>query len=348
MGAKNAMKKIFISGAAGFLGYSTARRLLELGYKVAGIDNLNPYYSVELKEARLKILQGYSEFIFGKVDLLDKKAVEALFFDFEPDCVIHYAAQAGVRYSLVDPYAYAQSNVSGVVPILECCRKKGIGHFLLASSSSVYGMNRLIPFKVNHPADHPLSIYAATKKAAELIAHSYSHLFAIPVSCLRFFTVYGPWGRPDMAYYKFASSIYRDRPIEVYAEGKLKRDYTYVDDVVEAVIRLIDSPPQPNRGEGQLEDCLDPSVSTAPFRIHNVGNKQPENILKLVHLIEKYLDKKARIKFLPMPPGDVECTYADTTTLEKEIGYSPQTSLEEGIGRFIKWFCNEGYRFKTD
>ncbi|QSR89462.1 NAD-dependent epimerase/dehydratase family protein [Methylacidiphilum caldifontis] len=336
-------KKILISGAAGFLGFSTSKRLLEEGFKVLGIDNLNPYYSVRLKEARLKILSSYTEFLFEKVDLIDKMRIEALFLDFKPQCVIHYAAQAGVRYSLIDPYSYAQSNVSGSIPILESCRKGGIEHFILASSSSVYGMNRIIPFKVNHPADHPVSIYAATKKAAELIAHAYSHLFEIPISCLRFFTVYGPWGRPDMAYYKFTQSIYSEQPIEVYAEGKLKRDYTYVDDVVEAVIRLIDSPPK--KGKEQLGDFTDPSISTAPFRIHNVGNRQPEDIITLVKLIENYLGKKAHIKFLPMPPGDVECTYADTTTLEKEIGYSPKTSLEEGIRRFVQWFCTEGYRF---
>ncbi|TFE68815.1 UDP-glucuronate 5-epimerase [Methylacidiphilum sp. Yel] len=337
------MKKIFVTGAAGFLGFSTAKRLLESGHQVVAIDNLNPYYSVKLKEARLAILKQYSACQFERVDLMEKKKIEEIFGWFKPECVIHFAAQAGVRYSLRNPYSYVESNVSGMVPILESCRKYGVYHFLLASSSSVYGMNRQIPFKVSDPADHPVSIYAATKKAAELIAHAYSHLFSIPVSCMRFFTVYGPWGRPDMAYYKFAQSIFLNKSIDVYGEGKLKRDYTYVDDVVEAIIRLMDRAPQRQR-EFQI-DGMDPSVSTAPFRIHNIGNRHPAEVIDLVKLIEKYMGKKATIHYLPIPPGDVELTYADTSTLEKEIGYAPTTSLEEGICRFVEWFLKEGYLF---
>jgi UDP-glucuronate 4-epimerase len=331
---------VLVTGAAGFIGYHVARRLLEDGRAVVGVDNLNAYYSPKLKEARLAALAKYDKFRFVKLDLADRKASAALFGEHRFPHVVHLAAQAGVRYSLVDPYAYVDANLQGFVNVLEGCRHNGCRHLVFASSSSVYGANTRMPFSVHDNVDHPLSLYGASKKANELMAHSYAHLFALPVTGLRFFTVYGPWGRPDMAMWIFASAIAEGRPIKLFNHGKMRRDFTYVDDVVESISRLVD---RPAAGDPQWSGAKpDPGRSSAPWRVYNIGNNKPVELLKVVDLLESAIGKKALRELVPMQPGDVPETYADVADLMADVGFQPQTSIEDGIARFIAWYSDYG------
>jgi len=331
-----AQRPILVTGAAGFIGFHLSRRLLELGLPVHGVDNLNAYYDVRLKEARLAALEGRPGFAFDRLDLADRAAVADLFRRVHPGRVAHLAAQAGVRYSLTNPHAYVESNLVGFANVLEGCRHHGVEHLVYASSSSVYGLNTAMPFSVRHNVDHPVSLYAATKKANELMAHTYSHLYRLPTTGLRFFTVYGPWGRPDMAYYSFTRAILEGRPIEVFNEGRMKRDFTYVDDIVEGVVRVLDRPPQPDpqwRG-----DSPNPASSPAPYRIYNIGNNAPVELLDFIAVLERCLGRKAVMRFLPMQPGDVLATYADVDDLTREVGFRPATPLEAGLARFVEWY----------
>lgn len=329
-------KPVLVTGAAGFIGFHVARRLLEDGYPVVGVDNLNPYYDVSLKLDRLEQLKAFTPFHFRKLDLADRSLTEGLFEAFDFDVVIHLAAQAGVRYSLLNPYAYTESNITGFLTVLEGCRRTGVRHLVYASSSSVYGANRRMPFSVHHNVDHPVSLYAATKKANELIAHSYAHLYGLPTTGLRFFTVYGPWGRPDMALFLFTRSILAGKPIQVFNHGDMKRDFTYVDDIVEGIVRLMKRPPQPNpRWHGEDPD---PGTSCAPYRIYNIGNNRPVQLLEFIAVLERCLNTKARKELLPMQPGDVPETFADISDLTREFGYRPATPLEVGIAKFVEWY----------
>jgi UDP-glucuronate 4-epimerase len=328
--------RILVTGAAGFIGFHLARRLLERGDEVFGLDNLNDYYDVRLKEARLDLLRQLPGFRFEKLDLADRAGMAGYFKDARPERVIHLGAQAGVRYSLVNPHAYADSNLTGFVNVIEGCRHQQAGHLVFASSSSVYGANTRMPFSVHHNVDHPVSLYAATKKANELMAHTYSHLFGLPVTGLRFFTVYGPWGRPDMALFLFTRAILEGREIDVFNEGRMRRDFTYVDDVVEGVMRVADHPPQPD--PVWSGDHPDPASSRAPYRIYNIGNNKPVELLRLIEILEEALGKKARKRFLPMQPGDVPETYADLTELARDVGFQPSTPIEEGVRRFVEWY----------
>jgi UDP-glucuronate 4-epimerase len=327
---------ILVTGVAGFIGYHVALRLLESGRPVVGLDNLNSYYDPKLKDARLAQLVSLPGFQFVKLDLVDRTGMAALFAEHRFAYVVHLAAQAGVRYSLTDPYAYIDSNLMGFTNILEGCRHNGCQHLLYASSSSVYGANTHMPFSVHDNVDHPLSLYGATKKANELMAHSYAHLFSLPTTGLRFFTVYGPWGRPDMAMWIFASAIFAGRPITLFNQGVMKRDFTFVDDVVEAIARLIDRPPAAN--PNWSGDKPQPDSSAAPWRVYNIGNNRPVELLKVVDLLEESIGKKVIRELAPMQPGDVPATYADIDGLMKEIGFSPSTPIADGIGRFISWF----------
>lgn len=331
-------KNILITGCAGFIGFHAAKRLLEDGYKVVGLDNLNDYYDVKLKKDRLAILQDCDAFIFIEASLEDRDALEKAFREHSFGRVLHLAAQAGVRYSLENPHAYVDSNLVGFLNILEGCRHSGVKHLVFASSSSVYGANTRKPFSVHHNVDHPVSLYAATKKANELMAHTYSSLYGLPVTGLRFFTVYGPWGRPDMALFKFTAAILKGEPIEVYNYGKMKRDFTYVDDVVEGVVRLVEIIPQPDSGWNG--DDPDPGTSYAPYRIYNIGNNKPVELLYFIEALEKALGKKAEKKLLPLQKGDVVETYADVDDLMRDVGFSPDTPVEEGIKRFVDWYRN--------
>ena len=328
--------KILLTGAAGFIGMHTALRLLERGDEVVGIDNLNDYYDVSLKTARLARLTGYPNFRFIKMDVADTTAMSALFAAEGFQRVIHLAAQAGVRYSLVNPHAYIQSNLVGFANILEGCRQGRIEHLVYASSSSVYGGNAKLPFSEHDNIDHPVSLYAATKKSNELMAHTYSHLFGIPTTGLRFFTVYGPWGRPDMSPMLFASAILEDRTIDVFNHGDMMRDFTYIDDIVEGVIRVLDKPATANP-DFDLSDP-DPSSSNVPYRVFNIGNNQPVKLLEYIETIEAALGMTAKKNFLPMQPGDVPATYADTFELDAWVGFKPDTPLHEGVGRFVAWY----------
>ncbi len=330
------MADILVTGSAGFIGFHVARRLLEDGYAVAGFDSVNDYYDVRLKEARLKQLEGYEKFRFVKGDLADNAAVERLFDEERPRRVIHLAAQAGVRYSLQNPHAYVRSNIAGLINMLEGARKSSIEHFVYASSSSVYGSNTRMPFSVQDNVDHPLSLYAATKKSNELIAHSYSHLFGLPVTGLRFFTVYGPWGRPDMALFIFTKAILDGKPIEVFNHGRMKRDFTYIDDIVEGVVRVMDAVPSPN--PDWSGDTPDPASSSAPYRLYNIGNHQPVDLMEMIALLEESLGRTAEKRFLPMQPGDVPATYADVEALTETTGFAPATPLREGINQFVRWY----------
>lgn len=333
------MKKILVTGAAGFIGYHLSLRLLHDGWQVIGIDNINDYYDVELKKNRLKLLNEYEAFEFGQVSLEDKASVEEIFARHSFDTVVNLAAQAGVRYSLENPSAYINSNITGFLHILEGCRHYKAGQLIYASSSSVYGANRAMPFSVHDHVDHPVSLYAATKKSNELMAHTYSHLYGIPTTGLRFFTVYGPWGRPDMAYFSFTRDILAGKTIKIFNNGKMKRDFTYVDDIVEGIIRLVDRKPEPDLSwSGERPD---PSTSYAPYRIYNIGNNQPVELMKLITLLEDHLGVEAKKEFLPMQPGDVLETYADIDDLTRDVGFKPQTSIEEGIARFVEWY--KGY-----
>ena len=324
----------FVTGAAGFIGFHVVQRLLQSGARVVGVDSLNDYYDPKLKEARLSVLRNSPNFSFTKLDLADRPATKALFAEHRFPVVIHMAAQAGVRHSIDDPHAYADANLEGFLNVLEGCRHNGCKHLLYASSSSVYGTNAKLPFSVHDNVDHPISLYAASKKSNELMAHAYSHLYKIPSTGLRFFTVYGPWGRPDMAMYIFAKAIVEGQPIKLFNNGDMLRDFTFIDDVAEAVVRLIDRIPQGQAGaKGD-----DPAISSAPWRLFNIGNNHPEQLLKVVSVFEKEFGRKARTEMLPMQPGDVPATYADIDDLKREVGFSPSTSIEDGVARFAAWY----------
>jgi UDP-glucuronate 4-epimerase len=310
--------------------------LLERGDDVIGIDNLNPYYDPRLKEARLEQLRDFDRFKFVLLDVANRAEMANLFREQRPRRVVHLAAQAGVRYSVENPFAYIESNVFGFQNILEGCRHTNVEHLVFASSSSVYGLNTRQPFSEHHSADHPLSLYGATKKANEVMAHSYAVLYRLPVTGLRFFTVYGPWGRPDMALFKFTRGILAGEPIPVYNEGRMIRDFTYIDDVVEGVVRILDRVPAPN--EAWKSDDADPATSSAPYRIYNIGNNRPVELMTYISVLEKALGKKAKLDLLPMQPGDVPSTMADVSDLERDTGFRPKTTVEEGIARFVKWY----------
>lgn len=328
--------KVLVTGAAGFIGYHVAERLLARGDTVVGLDNLTPYYDVRLKEARLERLRGSNSFRFEKGDISRPQEVMDLFTREKFDRVVHLAAQAGVRHSLEQPFAYVDANITGFLSILEACRHHPVQHLVYASTSSVYGANRVQPFSTSHTVDHPLTLYAATKRANELMAHSYAHLFGIPSTGLRFFTVYGPWGRPDMALFKFTRNILADEPIEVFNGGNHARDFTYVDDIVDGVIRALDHPAMPCPDwAGELPD---PAHSAAPFRVFNIGRGNSVPLMDYVAAIEKTLGKKAKVNFLPMQPGDVIATHADVSDLAAETGYSPKVAVEEGVARFVAWY----------
>jgi UDP-glucuronate 4-epimerase len=334
---------ILVTGAAGFIGFHLSKRLLQEGYAVTGLDNLNDYYEVSLKQARLAILEPVKGFSFAKIDLTDKNRLDALFGENKFDFVINLAAQAGVRYSLTNPYAYLDSNLTGFLNILEACRHYPPKHLIYASSSSVYGANRKMPFSVHDNVDHPLALYAASKKANELMAHAYSNLYQLPTTGLRFFTVYGPYGRPDMALFIFTKAILEGQPIEIYNHGKMKRDFTYVDDIVEAMVRLMPKPPQGNKNwSGQSPD---PATSFAPYQIFNIGNNQPVDLSYFIEVIEKALGKEAIKKLMPLQDGDVPETYADISDLQREIGFKPTTAIETGVKKFVNWYT-EYYKLK--
>ncbi len=328
--------KVLVTGAAGFIGFHTALALLARGDEVIGLDNLNDYYDVTLKHARLDQLKGRNGFQFVLADLADKAAVEEVFVAHKPDRVINLAAQAGVRYGAINPHSYAASNLTGFLHILEGCRHHDVAHLVYASSSSVYGAHTNMPFSVDHNVDHPISLYAATKKANELMAHSYAHLYNIPVTGLRFFTVYGPWGRPDMSPFLFTRKIIDGDPIDVFNNGEHSRDFTYIDDIVEGVVRTLDSiaTPDPNWSG----DHPNPATSQAPYRLYNIGNNQPVELLDYIACIEKAVGKSAVKNMLPMQPGDVRDTFADIDALERDVGYKPKTPIDEGINRFVAWY----------
>ncbi len=345
------METILVTGSAGFIGYHTVINLLKQGYRVIGMDNINDYYDVDLKYGRLKETgiarekihwaepvesNRYENYVFHRLDLQDNQGVENLFQKYKFDYVIHLAAQAGVRYSLINPYSYVDSNLKGFLNILEACRKYSPRHLLYASSSSVYGSNTKIPFSEKDNVDHPVSLYAATKKSNELMAHTYSHLYQIPTTGLRFFTVYGPWGRPDMAVFLFTKAIRDGQPIKVFNNGEMMRDFTYIDDVVEGISRLVQKPATPNSAFNSNNP--DPASSDAPYRLYNIGKSGPEMLMDFISAIERALNKKAIKNMMPLQAGDVEKTWADTQELEKNISYIPQTSINEGIQEFVDWY----------
>ncbi|MEY4565547.1 MAG: hypothetical protein RLY14_517 [Planctomycetota bacterium] len=332
------MSEILVTGAAGFIGYHFSLRLLNEGLKVVGVDNLNDYYSVKLKQDRLAQLRKFPNFRFEQIDLADRTLTHDLFSKDPFAAVVHMAAQAGVRYSLTNPHAYVDSNLVAFVNLLEGCRHQHSPHLVYASSSSVYGNNRKQPFSTEDSVDHPISLYAATKKANELMAHTYSHLYDLPTTGLRFFTVYGPWGRPDMALYKFTEAIQADKPIDVFNHGKLKRDFTYIDDIIESMRRVLDRPPQRTTVSPEIE--LAPGRSDAPYVVYNIGNHQPVELSHFIECIENALSKKAKKNFLPMQPGDVAATFADVADLEAATGFKPQTSIEAGVQRFVRWYLD--------
>lgn len=328
--------RILVTGAAGFIGCFVARQLLLAGHTVIGLDNCNDYYDVGLKKARLDLLQPHSGFSFCRMDLADVAGINRLFADSGFDMAVHLAAQAGVRYSLENPESYIQSNLVGFYGILEACRQFPVKHLIYASSSSVYGLNSHLPFSENDPANHPASLYAATKKSNELLAHSYSHLFRIPVTGLRFFTVYGPWGRPDMAPFLFTKAILERRPIRIFNHGHMRRDFTYIDDIVTGVLNVMNHIPAPN--PAWESDAPAPSSSSAPYSIFNIGNNEPVELEYFIGVLEQALGKKAIKEYLPMQPGDVEATYADITALCQAVGFSPKTSIEVGVPKFVSWY----------
>ena len=329
--------KILVTGAAGFIGYHTAQRLLARGHEVVGLDNLNPYYDVSLKQARLERLGSAARFRFVKLDLADVEETAALFARERFERVVHLAAQAGVRHSLVDPHAYVRANVTGTLSVLEGCRHNRVEHLVYASTSSVYGANTNMPFSVHNIADHPLSLYAASKRADELMAHNYSALFGLPTTGLRFFTVYGPWGRPDMALFLFTRNILEGKPIDVFNYGQHQRDFTYVDDIAEGVVRSLDCVAQPDPAWNSK--APDPARSFAPFRLYNIGNNRPVKLMRYIEVIEECLGRKAQKNFLPLQPGDVPETCADISDLERDVGYRPVTPVESGVRAFVDWFC---------
>lgn len=330
--------KILVTGAAGFIGAALTLRLLKRGDEVIGIDNLNDYYDINLKLARLETILHYANFKFIKIDISDKTKIEALFENEKFDNVMHLAAQAGVRYSISNPHAYIDSNIVGFLNILEGCRNNKIKHFVYASSSSVYGANTKMPFSVHDNVDHPVSLYAASKKTNELMAHTYSHLYGLATTGLRFFTVYGPWGRPDMSLFKFTQNILEGKPIDVFNYGNHRRDFTYIDDIVEGVLRVIDNPAQKNNHwDG---NCPDPGTSLAPYRIYNIGNNNPVSLLNFIETLEKCLGKEAKKTLLPIQQGDVPDTYADVSDLISDFDYKPDTILEIGVRNFVEWYKN--------
>ena len=328
--------KVLVTGAAGFIGYHVAARLLARGDEVIGVDNLNDYYDPKLKEARLARLQESSAFRFERIDIADATGVRNVFSDTKPQRVVNLAAQAGVRYSLINPQAYVDANLQGFLNILEGSRHNGIEHLVFASSSSVYGANTAQPFSEHHNVDHPVSLYAATKKANELMAHTYAALFQLPCTGLRFFTVYGPWGRPDMALFRFTRSILEDQPIEVYNYGRMIRDFTYIDDIVEGIVRVVDTVAVPD--PAWSSDAPDPARSFAPYRLFNIGNNRPVQLLDFIAAIEEALGRKAKMELLPIQPGDVPSTMADVSELESAVGFRPNTTVRDGIGRFVRWY----------
>ncbi len=328
--------RLLVTGAAGFIGYHTCEALLRRGDEVIGTDNLNAYYDVNLKEARLARLTGRKGFSFVKADLEDSVAMARLFAEAQPERVVHLGAQAGVRYSLENPRAYVNSNVVGFLNVLEGCRAQRVGHLVFASSSSVYGANLKMPFSVADAVDHPVSLYAATKKANELMAHTYAHLYRLPATGLRFFTVYGPWGRPDMALFKFTRAMLEGRPIEVFNNGNHARDLTYIDDVVEGVVRAVDRPAAPDPAWSGA--APNPATSNAPYRLYNIGNHSPVQLMDLIGCLERALGLTAQKVMLPMQAGDVVATYADVESLERDVGFSPSTPIEEGVARFVAWY----------
>ncbi|MDQ3495167.1 MAG: NAD-dependent epimerase [Pseudomonadota bacterium] len=330
------MARILVTGAAGFIGSRLSERLLARGDEVLGYDNLNAYYDPQLKQARLARLTPHANFRFQQASLEDRAAVELAFADFAPQRVVNLAAQAGVRYSLENPRAYVDSNIVGFLNILEACRHGNVEHLVYASSSSVYGANRKLPFAVEDSVDHPVSMYAATKKANELMAHTYSHLFGLPTTGLRFFTVYGPWGRPDMALFLFTRRILAGEPIDVFNHGHHSRDFTYIDDIVEGVIRTLDRVPDPDPGHNPLAPT--PATSSAPYRVYNIGNDRPVQLLDYIHVLEACLGRKAEMRLLPLQPGDVPDTHADVSALRNDTGYAPSTPIETGVRHFVDWY----------
>ncbi|MDG4873997.1 NAD-dependent epimerase [Mesorhizobium sp. WSM4935] len=329
-------RPILVTGAAGFIGFHLCRRLLAEGRQVVGLDSMNEYYDVALKQARLERLKAFANFRFEHVDLADRYGISAVFASAAPEIVVNLAAQAGVRYSLVNPHAYAQSNLNGFLNILEGCRQASVGHLVYASSSSIYGGSKRMPFSVHDSADHPLSLYAASKKANELMAHTYSHLFGLPTTGLRFFTVYGPWGRPDMALFIFTKAILAGQPIDVFNHGNMQRDFTYIDDIVEGVVRVMQHPATPN--PDWTSAAPDPATSNAPFRIHNIGDSSPVELSRLIDVLEEALGRKAIRNLMPLQPGDVPATHADVTSLEEVIGFRPGIPIEIGVPRFVEWY----------
>ena len=328
--------KVLVTGAAGFIGFSLVERLLKRGDDVWGIDNLNDYYDVTLKQSRLQQLEKFKGFSFRKLDIADRKAMANLFIKNHFDRVVHLAAQAGVRYSLENPLAYVDANMVGFAHILEGSRSTGVEHLVYASSSSVYGANTKLPFSESDNVDHPVSLYAATKKSNELVAHTYAHLYQLPCTGLRFFTVYGPWGRPDMALFKFTEGITNSRPIPVYNYGQMIRDFTYIDDIVEGVIRVMDNPAE---GESSWSgEDPDPATSTAPYRIYNIGNNQPVELMRYIEVLENCLGKKAELELMPIQDGDVPSTFADVSRLVDNFGFKPKTTVEEGVSKFVEWY----------
>jgi UDP-glucuronate 4-epimerase len=331
-------KPVLVTGAAGFIGYHLAERLLGDGYKVVGLDNLNDYYDPVLKEARLERLEAKDRFTFIRVDLADRRRMEALCATYGFGKVVHLAAQAGVRFSIENPHSYVDSNLVGFLHILEGCRHCGVEHLVYASSSSVYGANTAMPFSVHHNVDHPMSLYAATKKANELMAHTYSNLYDLPTTGLRFFTVYGPWGRPDMALFKFTKKILAGEPIDVFNYGNHRRDFTYIDDIIEGVVRVMEKTPEPN--PEWSGDEPDPATSKAPWRVYNIGNNRPVELMRYIEVIEECLGRKAEKNLLPLQPGDVPDTFADVTALTDDVGYKPDTPIEVGVKKFVEWYRN--------
>lgn len=329
--------KILITGAAGFIGSTLTRKLLKKGHYIIGVDNINDYYSVSLKKARLNLLDN-KNFVFYKTDIENHDVITDIFKKENPDIVVNLAAQAGVRYSLENPRAYIDSNIVGFINILEACRHSDVKHLIYASSSSVYGANTTLPFSVHDNVDHPLSLYAATKKANELMAHTYSNLYNLPTTGLRFFTVYGPWGRPDMALFMFTKNIIEGKPIKVFNNGEMLRDFTFIDDIVESITRLIDKPAQPNLDwTGKNPD---PGTSYAPYKIYNIGNNSPVKLMDFIEAIEEKTEKKAILNFMPLQSGDVPATYADVADLFEEINFQPQTNIKDGVGKFVDWYVD--------
>jgi UDP-glucuronate 4-epimerase len=337
-------RPVLVTGAAGFIGFHLALRLLREGVGVVGLDSVNDYYDVSLKWARLDQLEKYPKFSFHRMNLADGPGVQQLFHQHAFKRVIHLAAQAGVRYSLTNPHAYVESNLVGFINILEACRHQGVQHLVFASSSSVYGANLSMPFSVHHNVDHPVSLYAASKKSNELMAHTYAHLFGLPCTGLRFFTVYGPWGRPDMALFLFTKAMLAGEPIKVFNHGNMQRDFTYIDDIIEGVVRIVARAPEPNPQWNRATP--DPGTSYAPYRIYNIGNNQPVQLLDFIAALEEHLGIKAKMELLPMQPGDVPATYADIEDLAKDFGFHPRTTIQDGIREFVSWY-REYYQVGT-